>query len=474
MEKVYKVFVSSPSIYMQSIRQNIFQIILKMGMMPVGMELFPADYRRSLDHIETVLTSCDYCICITASRYGTFIDKNERKSFTEAEYDMALKLGIPTLGFPHNKPDPKLSGGKNTFESAKQHSLLIQFNEKLKRNQAPTWSDKSGLYALVQQSLERLKESNPREGFMKFSSMIPLLKDAICYFQGDIIKYISEAHDAHEELVKELNDIAPTDVKDNKTLLRIKNKLNDVLDDGLLAASTTAYSLLEKYFRDVRRKKQLPRICLKLNHQSNNSLVVYTHSRNNKKNASFDSPCMISENSAFSHIEMHGNAYFCNNIVEKIKNGDYKNPRLNTSRGKNINVVLLQNDDSAWKSRWLDPTGDMSSCYRSTMVIPLTLVNNNLPNSFWKNLRNKVPGTLPIKTGVDSLTSLKRTVFGYLGFDSTHTDYFCEKQDISMSYCLADFLCIYLYWYHYFTTFSRYYYDAILRKTIVDKIPMVE
>src|SRR5215510_13194150 len=103
MDKRYKVFVSSTFKDLQDERQQVMQALLELDCMPTGMELFPASDETKWSLITRVIDDCDYYLVIIGGRYGSVDDTGI--SYTEREYDYAVRRGIPVLAFLHAEPD---------------------------------------------------------------------------------------------------------------------------------------------------------------------------------------------------------------------------------------------------------------------------------------------------------------------------------------------------------------------------------
>ena len=465
MDKVYKVFISSPSRGLEEVRRRLFHAILEIGMMPIGMELFPADHRRSLEHIRNTLRSCDYCVVITAGRYGTMVEGKDY-SYTEAEYDMAGEFGIPVVGFPHKTPKSCPSGEEDKRADTFQKKRLQAFNGRLREKQTSWWRDASDLCPLVQRSLEHLRKTSPREGWSRPSAAIGVLRKIVCHYQGDLIKYAVQANASHDLLVKRLRKLTKNGrPQENISLTRsassalsqICGELQDVVDDGLLHAATAAYNFIEDYYKSF-RMTDVPRICLKLINDASSG-EIYAHSRNSISSHRYDMKQKIFENTAYLYIKEHEDAFLCNDMVKDALAGTYINQRLNSDTIKKYTYKDLAESDSLWKSCWeYGNDGDMLSYYRSTMVVPLTLANNGLENRFWSHLCKRIAGISQREKYPPR--ELRGKVFGYLGFDSQHCGFFSRNEDIPMGYCLADFLCMYLFLYNYYTHFSPEYSRA--------------
>lgn len=68
--------------------------------------------------------------------------------------------------------------------------------------------------------------------------------------------------------------------------------------------------------------------------------------------------------------------------------------------------------------------------YKSTLIVPMTLWNNDLSEEF-KELVN--------------LDNVDRTIFGFLCFDHVDADYFDEENDVALGYVFADILSMYIF-----------------------------
>lgn len=94
----YQVFISSTYNDLKEERRAAIDAVLKLEHIPVGMEAFRADDSQQKEIIQRWLEEVDIYILILGARYGT-IDKETNISYTEWEYNLAEKLGIPRLVF---------------------------------------------------------------------------------------------------------------------------------------------------------------------------------------------------------------------------------------------------------------------------------------------------------------------------------------------------------------------------------------
>lgn len=73
--------------------------LLELDCFPSGMELFPAADDTQWEVIKSIIDNCDYYVLILGGRYGSV--NKDGISYTELEYDYAIKKGIPTISFLH-------------------------------------------------------------------------------------------------------------------------------------------------------------------------------------------------------------------------------------------------------------------------------------------------------------------------------------------------------------------------------------
>ena len=108
----------------------------------------------------------------------------------------------------------------------------------------------------------------------------------------------------------------------------------------------------------------------------------------------FDYYCKekVSDNSGAQTVYRTGEHYLRNDLCKEVLENDYKNSRLDNIKVKELAEEkgyenITHND---WKKCWLPNIDDVGnqipapddSCYRSTMLIPLTLLNNELNEEF--------------------------------------------------------------------------------------------
>ncbi len=162
--KIYKVFISSTLKDLTDERREVIDGLLSNQCMPVSMEFFPGSSERPLTLIERLMTDCDYFVVVVAGKYGS-LHEETGLSFTEMEYDIALKLHIPTLVFPHRNPDELRA--KDVERDPEMVKKLDSFRHRINIHTTKDWFTATELRAVVMSSLGDSIISSPREGFVK-------------------------------------------------------------------------------------------------------------------------------------------------------------------------------------------------------------------------------------------------------------------------------------------------------------------
>lgn len=154
------------------------------------------------------------------------------------------------------------------------------------------------------------------------------------------------------------------------------------------------------------------------------------------------------ENSGFLHVRDRGSYFLCNNIPQNASDDKYFNPRLMNDRVRKYLQDLEEYNKQEDLDRWIDcwipnrkgdeiikPTTD--SCYKSTLIIPITLMNN-------EGLSDEFRNHFKIPVAPRSSDKISRAVYGLLCFDHRNVDFFIEDIDVKVGYIYADILSLYL------------------------------
>jgi hypothetical protein len=162
----YQVFVSSTYEDLKAQRDQVVRAILEMGHIPVGMEMFSAGDETQWQLIQRQIEASDYYVVLVAHRYGSM---DGPIGYTEKEYDYAIGLGIPALGFvlqdgaswPANMID----------KDAVKVAALAAFKDKIKKKMVSHWATAEDLHGKVSIALMKQFTATPRDGWVKASSV---------------------------------------------------------------------------------------------------------------------------------------------------------------------------------------------------------------------------------------------------------------------------------------------------------------
>jgi len=162
MPRKYQIFVSSTFSDLKKERSLVYEVILGMGHIPVGMEYFGSRSRDSASVIRTFIDECDYQITIIGTRYGSTLTK-DGVSFTEMEYDYAEASGVPQIGFLFQRKGKFV----NDDEGRDRFLRLRAFRHKVSRRQVAFWEAPHQLSLEVQRALPSLFAENDRPGWVR-------------------------------------------------------------------------------------------------------------------------------------------------------------------------------------------------------------------------------------------------------------------------------------------------------------------
>lgn len=155
----YQVFVSSTFEDLKDERKEITQAILESNCIPIGMEMFPATNKTQWEFIKSVIDESDVYLVIIAGRYGSEgEDENGKKvSYTEMEFDYALKMGKPIIALLHEDISslPKVK----CETSERKNKKLNAFVQKVKNGRMiKQWSNKDNIKSAALTALTAVKD----------------------------------------------------------------------------------------------------------------------------------------------------------------------------------------------------------------------------------------------------------------------------------------------------------------------------
>ncbi len=163
MQKKYQIFVSSTYKDLVEERNEVIATCLRMGHIPVGMEMFNAGNHEQWKVIKRTIDFCDYYCVIVAKRYGS--RGKDGISYTEMEYDYAVSKDIPVLGFPiaekANWPVDRIDDKQADIRSLKAFRIKVQ------KRMARFWEEKNQLARDFAVSLAEMINLEPRPGWIR-------------------------------------------------------------------------------------------------------------------------------------------------------------------------------------------------------------------------------------------------------------------------------------------------------------------
>lgn len=132
VKKKLQVFISSTFEDLKAERQEAVQAILKNDHIPAGMELFKAGNKSQLEVVKKWIEESDIYMLILGGRYGS-IEPESGLSYTEVEYDYAIKQGIPVF---------TLILTEDFLYSKKSMNTLLEVFEKENKDKYQAFKDK--------------------------------------------------------------------------------------------------------------------------------------------------------------------------------------------------------------------------------------------------------------------------------------------------------------------------------------------
>jgi hypothetical protein len=286
------------------------------------------------------------------------------------------------------------------------------------------------------------------DSIKKKNKTISAISAAVYYNQGAFVQYYflaSEKHRALKEFMQR-NDWDRDEIK------QLTGELISFLNRELFTSVFENFKLLHAYFAG--RHVLEPRICIKGAFRSEDKNTIISVVRD--RQVSYISDADIRSNTGFDTIKKTGMYFLLNNIPEAARRGTYRNPRLNISTVQKLHSQYFRigrgrsliQDTEPWLECWKDynDTGkDITSFYKSTLIIPMVLKDSNLSDTF-KSLVN--------------IHNADRTIFGFLCFDHADVDYFNEEDDVKVGYVYAELFSLYLFARAVFTEISRTFSEA--------------
>ena len=125
------IFISSTYEDLIPYRDEVQRNLVRLEQIIKGMEYFGSDPRNSLSVCLSQVRECKLFIGILGMRYGS-VDSESGLSYSQLEYNEAIKNNIPTLIYIMSEEQPIPSKFVDKGEKANK---LIIFKEHLKKHQ---------------------------------------------------------------------------------------------------------------------------------------------------------------------------------------------------------------------------------------------------------------------------------------------------------------------------------------------------
>lgn len=292
---------------------------------------------------------------------------------------------------------------------------------------------------------------------------VRVIKEAVCFNQGELTQYVYFAAELHRKLKEALHQ-EPTNVN---RLGEVRQGLIAFLKRNLERITKKNFQFIKHSFGD--RHAINPRICVKGSSLIDGEEMVVQLFRDEAVSYLANYP--LSSNSGFIYSKENGTYFESRDIAKDVALGKYRNARLDselaagywTQRFGNDDVEAVPASDSSeqqaddnvkvfvpdwdwvkcWRTHASSPAAppadpDPTSCYKSTLIIPMTYWNVDLEPAFRTLIKTKDIG---------------RTIFGFLCFDHVESYYFTD-QDVDIGYIFADLLSLYFVTMAIYTEFS--------------------
>ena len=215
VKKRYQVFLSSTYKDLSDERVAVIQMILNLNHFPAGMEMFPAANEDQWRLIQRVIDESDYYIVVVGGRYGS-VGEADGLSYTEREYDYAIKTKTPVLGFVHKEPGQIVAD--KTDQNDELRAKLAKFRKKVEGLPVKYFTSAAELGGQVAMSITNLVDSQPGVGWVRGDTV--LSQDA----EKEILTLraqLAEAREKSQTLVAE-----KTQTLDPSTLAKGEDKMS--------------------------------------------------------------------------------------------------------------------------------------------------------------------------------------------------------------------------------------------------------
>lgn len=258
-----------------------------------------------------------------------------------------------------------------------------------------------------------------------------------CFNQGHAIQQWCMASWMHRTLKDTFMASKEGDAEAISRLKEEREGLKNYLCTSLQTAATRNFEMLQEHFarrfKGTTSENTKPRICLKgfADLADNGAARIVDLQREDGQ--PFGEPVWQNENSGFDQMVSKGTAFLCNDLA--APDVVYLNPRLLDHKVDELRRRVKvrskpEVSEAEWQMCWKDGHKNPQGCYRSTLIIPLTLKNNSgMDEAFIKRFGGGIHDD--------------RFIYGALCFDHVEPHFF-RDDDVDVGYIAADWLSLYL------------------------------
>lgn len=227
----YQFFLSSTFEDLRRERQQVIEAVLELGHIPVGMEVFPSADETPWDIIRKTIEQSDYYIVLSAGRYGTCDQTG--LSFTEREFDLAVELGVPIIGFVAEKPFDRLEAHRD--DDSEKRRKLVAFHQKIRSRHVRTWATVDELNLRASKAVIHATQNYPRVGWVRADQakslndfrQVEALREELGAKEAEIERLEQELDDAEQIIQQTIisgEDIQPDLLASGSDIVRIPVK----------------------------------------------------------------------------------------------------------------------------------------------------------------------------------------------------------------------------------------------------------
>jgi hypothetical protein len=280
------------------------------------------------------------------------------------------------------------------------------------------------------------------------------LKEVIRHNQGRLADYYFLSNSKHKKLKDKFSEVSsslnPSD-EDLEDLGSSRNELEKYLAETFRSICKENFDFLKNLYAHKCTGTRHPRICVKA--MTDDKII--TMARDQYTAFDFDG-FKADENTAFKYIKHTGDKYICHDIPKAVAEDRYENLRIyrdsvikykRPSWFRRLILRYTTDEDCIWQSCWRRTesplTGEnllseTSSCYKSTLVIPMTFVGGGGSSALSSEFQDHFEITFNTRTNDSKLT------IGFLCFDHINLHFFDENEDVDLGYIFADLLSLYM------------------------------